>query len=222
MLDAALLPLSQAADIAAFQTLHALSTVPLTPLLLIVATTFAALTLCLVVALHVAPAVTYTPKPLLTGWERRSLVAIRRNLPPGWSVAFQVRAADAVQIATRSNKAKWRAIRRLGLRSLDFVLLDQDTIVRAVIELDDATHRRPDRRKSDADIDHVFHAAGIPIEHVHPRPAPHWPSIIARLTTSAAAVTAPSLDSAVPQSTSQPISAIPAGHRRARRAAPPS
>ncbi|MCW2240346.1 DUF2726 domain-containing protein [Azospirillum canadense] len=183
MLDAFLAPLSQAVTTAASRAAYLLSTVPLTTLLLILATVVAVAVV--LAALSLGPVITYSPKPLLTGWERRSLAAIRRALPPGWSVACQVRAADAVHIATRSTSAHWRAIRRLGLRSLDFVLLDHDTVVRAVIELDDASHRRPDRRRRDADIDHVFRAAGIPVVHVHPHPVPHWPTIVARLTSAA-------------------------------------
>jgi hypothetical protein len=50
---------------------------------------------------------------------------------------------------------------------LDFVLVDAATCApRGVVELDDSSHNRADRRDRDAFVDDVLAATGIPILHV--------------------------------------------------------
>jgi hypothetical protein len=54
---------------------------------------------------------------------------------------------------------------------LDFVLVDSASYApRLVVELDDASHNREDRRERDAFVDDVLAAVGIPIVHVRWRP----------------------------------------------------
>jgi len=56
---------------------------------------------------------------------------------------------------------------RIVQKHLDFLLCDPQTLrPLAGLELDDASHRRPDRQARDAFVDQVFQAAGLPLIHV--------------------------------------------------------
>lgn len=50
---------------------------------------------------------------------------------------------------------------RVNRLSADFVICAPDSTVLAVIELDDATHLKPDRVEADARKDRALHAAGV-------------------------------------------------------------
>lgn len=53
---------------------------------------------------------------------------------------------------------------RLSQKHVDFVLVGvDDAQVKLVIELDDKTHLKPQRRDRDALVDEILTAAGIPI-----------------------------------------------------------
>lgn len=60
---------------------------------------------------------------------------------------------------------RWRAI--INARSVDFVLADRQTLRPLVaIELDDASHKAPDRQDRDGRIDLIFEAAQLPLIRV--------------------------------------------------------
>lgn len=52
---------------------------------------------------------------------------------------------------------------RISRMSVDFVVCNKDSSILAVIELDDASHARPDRQAADAKKDQALAAAGIRI-----------------------------------------------------------
>lgn len=61
---------------------------------------------------------------------------------------------------------------RIDRKHVDFLLCDPATLRPAVgIELDDASHARPDRRDRDKLVDAVFAAAGLPLLRVRAAPA---------------------------------------------------
>lgn len=56
---------------------------------------------------------------------------------------------------------------KIRSKHVDFLLCEPDTVrPRLVVELDDASHRRKDRRERDRFVDEAFAAAGLPILHV--------------------------------------------------------
>ncbi len=61
------------------------------------------------------------------------------------------------------------ALNRVASKSVDFVVIDLATgDARLVIELDDRSHDRPDRRERDALVDAALGVAGIPIARFRP------------------------------------------------------
>lgn len=65
----------------------------------------------------------------------------------------------------------WQAAQnRIDRKHFDFVLVEPaSTRPLLVVELDDKTHNRPDRRKRDGFVDAACAAAGLPILHVRAR-----------------------------------------------------
>jgi hypothetical protein len=103
---------------------------------------------------------------LLTVAERDFLVVLQQAVPAGVQIFAQVSLAGLVQVKpwARRDKSHWW---RIQAKRLDFVLVDAATFApRLVVELDDASHNRADRRERDAFVDEVLAAAGIPILHV--------------------------------------------------------
>lgn len=50
-------------------------------------------------------------------------------------------------------------------KHVDFVICDEQMIVRCIIELDDSTHLQPERIARDKFVDEVLHSVGYPIIH---------------------------------------------------------
>ena len=74
----------------------------------------------------------------------------------------KVRLADVVACAD----SQWHGCpgRKIAQKHLDFVLCDPITSrIVAAIELDDRTHRLPERRRRDAFLDRLFRDVGIPL-----------------------------------------------------------
>jgi hypothetical protein len=103
---------------------------------------------------------------LLTQAEREFFAVLRHAAPPGWYVFPQVRLANLVQL--KKGTRNWKPhFSRVAQKCVDFVLCDGvDIEPRLVVELDDASHNRPDRQNRDAFVDAALRAAGLPILHV--------------------------------------------------------
>lgn len=106
-------------------------------------------------------------KPFMTDSERQFLRALEVHaLPPGFRVCPQVRLCDIVTVSARykPGSREYNALfRQISQWHCDFVLVRHDDFtVLAVIELDDLSHHRPDRRRRDAIFDEVLKTAGIP------------------------------------------------------------
>jgi Protein of unknown function (DUF2726) len=103
---------------------------------------------------------------LLTAAERDFFAVLQQVAPAGHQIFAQVRLANLVQVKpwARRDKSHWW---RIQAKCLDFVLVDSATFApRLVVELDDSSHARADRRDRDAFVDDVLAAAGIPILHI--------------------------------------------------------
>lgn len=107
-----------------------------------------------------AKASRYSLRPgFLTPAERQFLTALRQAFPEFQHFA-QVRLADILQQKTQTD------LNRISQKSVDFVLCKPDYSFVAVIELDDKTHRRRDRRERDDFVNSICTAVGLPIVRI--------------------------------------------------------
>jgi len=104
---------------------------------------------------------------LFTPAERSFLGVLDQAVPAGYRVFGKVRLADLIKISswTKTSDRKF-AFSRISRKHVDFVICKTDDLaIAGVIELDDRSHDRPDRRRRDAFIDEAMGSAGIPILH---------------------------------------------------------
>ncbi|MDQ9128458.1 DUF2726 domain-containing protein [Serratia fonticola] len=84
-----------------------------------------------------------------------------------WRLCPQVRVADVVNVATnikRGTKAWWTLFQLVSQWHCDVVVIDRASFaVVAVIELDDNSHRKPERQRRDILLAEVLSQAGIPL-----------------------------------------------------------
>jgi very-short-patch-repair endonuclease len=103
---------------------------------------------------------------LLTAAEGDFFAVLQSAAPAGMLLFAQVRLANLVEVQSwaRYDKTHWYKIQA---KCVDFVLCEPCTFIpRLVIELDDSSHKRADRRERDAFVDAVLAAASLPIMHV--------------------------------------------------------
>ncbi|GAC1629711.1 MAG: hypothetical protein NVS9B10_21280 [Nevskia sp.] len=80
---------------------------------------------------------------------------------PEHIVLAQVTLSRILGVRKGSNFGEW--FNRINRMSADFVLCSKDSTVIAVVELDDASHERADRRAADTKKDKALTSAGIRI-----------------------------------------------------------
>lgn len=108
----------------------------------------------------------YQAKPFLTDRERRFYGDLASGLSgTSLQVMAQVRLADVVQTAGGLNRADGLSLfRQIAQWHCDFVVIDARTFaVKAIVELDDRTHLRPERQRRDALFNLIVAQAGIPL-----------------------------------------------------------
>jgi hypothetical protein len=110
----------------------------------------------------------YRAKSLLSAWEAKALAEIQSDLPRGYHLCPQVRLADAVEIVQRDPSLRRAALGRVAQKSVDFAVIDGQGRVSLVLELDDRSHDRADRRRRDEMVDAVLAHCGIPIKRIRP------------------------------------------------------
>ena len=110
----------------------------------------------------------YQAKPLLSRWELRALAELRTILPAGYYACPQVRLADLLTVGPRDPSRLQSALNYVGLKSVDFAIIDTSGRVVLVIELDDRSHEQTDRRQRDRMVGCVLDRCGIPLERVRP------------------------------------------------------
>jgi hypothetical protein len=111
------------------------------------------------------PAGPYTSRgTLLSRGELAFYRVLRQAVPAGVLVCPKVRVADLVTWAASA----WHSHGRpLTGKHVDFVLADADTTqILLVVELDDKTHKKRDRKKRDCLVDAALTTAGIAIVRV--------------------------------------------------------
>lgn len=79
----------------------------------------------------------------------------------------KVNLGDLFYPATR-DRSKWQIYRnKIDRKHVDYLLIDLQTLQPILgVELDDKSHKRPDRQDRDQFVDAVFAAAALPIIHV--------------------------------------------------------
>ena len=88
--------------------------------------------------------------------------------PTQFRIFAKVRLADLLNVESGlDNSAHTTAQNKINSKHVDFVLCTTSTIEPVcVIELDDKSHNRPDRKKRDAFVDEALNSAGLPIVHI--------------------------------------------------------
>jgi hypothetical protein len=106
----------------------------------------------------------YGKNRLMTDAEMVFYLSLLQATEPHQEILAQVRLASVV---TLQNKFfLWEHFNPLGAKCVDFVLLNRRTgETLLVIELDDSSHQRWDRKRRDAFVDKVLAQAGVPILH---------------------------------------------------------
>ncbi len=102
----------------------------------------------------------YAKKSVLTKVEQILYFRLIKALPEKIILA-QVQLSQLLGVKSGENFYKWH--NRINRMSCDFVVCNQDTSIIAVIELDDATHQREDRKAADAKKDKALNSANIRI-----------------------------------------------------------
>lgn len=99
-------------------------------------------------------------RPILSDAERSFYDQVRAAVPQ-YNVLCQVQIGQFVEV---NDMPRRHAVRnRYDRLTADFVLCADDFRALLVIELDDSSHDRPERRAVDAKKDAVLDAAGIPV-----------------------------------------------------------
>lgn len=133
----------------------------------------------------------YKSKPLLSKWERRTMTALYQAVPSGWHICPQARIADFLDVEGGHGKDRFLARARIQQRSVDFLLVDAAAMPRLVVELDDRSHSRPDRRRRDHQNDAAYEQACLPVKHIYPGETPNWRAIVSEITSHAHATAPP-------------------------------
>ena len=105
----------------------------------------------------------YGKKALFSAAERSFLGVLEQAVGGRYRVFGKVRLADALGV-TRGTPAgeRKRALNRVVAKHVDFVLCHpQNLEIAALVELDDASHKRPERRERDAFLEKACAAAGV-------------------------------------------------------------
>ncbi len=100
---------------------------------------------------------------LVTRAELRFYRALQKAVSGEFDIFAMVRIADILTVPQQTvQRRKW--LGKILAKHVDFVLCDTESLApRLVIELDDASHDRPERRERDEFVDHAFESAGLPL-----------------------------------------------------------
>ena len=104
---------------------------------------------------------------LLSAAERDFYRVLQNAVPDGFVLFAQVRLANLIRPTSRNPKQNKYDFYRIQAKCVDFVLCDAATTApRLVIELDDASHDRVDRKARDSFVDAVLAHVNLPVLHV--------------------------------------------------------
>ena len=107
----------------------------------------------------------YQAKYLLTKneWYEHNKLRIYAS-QKGLIICPKVRLLDIIE--PRKGEKDYLALRgKIQSKHVDFVLCDQSMHIKAVLELDDNSHDRKDRKERDAFVDHILSSVGYTVIH---------------------------------------------------------
>lgn len=103
----------------------------------------------------------YQPRQLLTKHELQEYQKLKRYADlRGWKICPKVRLFDLIE-PKRGSAKKQTLINKIQSKHVDFVLVDQNMKLIGVLELDDSTHDRADRKQRDSFVRDALEGAGI-------------------------------------------------------------
>jgi very-short-patch-repair endonuclease len=103
---------------------------------------------------------------LLSPAERDFYDALRQAVGSGYLIFVKLRLLDLLWLPQNLSNRQTH-LNRVQAKHVDFVLCHPQTVAPAlVIELDDASHRLPDRQERDIFLNEVLRVAGIPLLRV--------------------------------------------------------
>ena len=103
----------------------------------------------------------YKPCQLLTKHELQEYFKLKQYADArGWLICPKVRLRDLIE-PKRGTGKKQTLINKIQSKHVDFVLVDQSMNVIGVLELDDKTHDRADRKERDGFVREALEGAGI-------------------------------------------------------------
>lgn len=84
----------------------------------------------------------------------------------GLTVFSKIRLADLLNVPNNISKRQtW--FNYIKAKHVDFVLVDNDMNIKVIIEVDDKTHNRDDRKQRDNFVDKAFVQLGIEVLHIY-------------------------------------------------------
>ena len=103
----------------------------------------------------------YQARPLLTKREHQEYLKLKQYADArGWLICPKVRLWDMIEPRKGSSNKK-ELENKIRSKHVDFVLVDPELNVIGVLELDDSTHDREDRKQRDSFVRDALEGAGI-------------------------------------------------------------
>lgn len=114
-----------------------------------------------------------------------------------FAITVKVRISDLLFVPNQEGSQGFR--NRIDRKHVDFLLCDRSTMKpQLVIELDDASHNRPDRQDRDRFVDRAFAAAGLPILHIKAQRAYSVADVAGQIAASLPDADPATLSSSIP------------------------
>ena len=110
---------------------------------------------------------------LFSAAERSFLGVLDQAAPPAYRVFGKVRIADVISVRKLANRGAWqRAFNKISGKHFDYVLCRADDLSFAcVVELDDKSHAKQQRKQRDSFVEEVCSVTGLPLLRVPARHA---------------------------------------------------
>ena len=109
----------------------------------------------------------YELKPLLTPTEEKFLTVLKKVVGNRYRIIPQMPLSQILHVRnSNKNYTNYHDFNIIAAKTVDFGLCDDNLKPRVVIELDDYTHSRPDRRERDKFVDEILKEVGLKIIHV--------------------------------------------------------
>lgn len=103
----------------------------------------------------------YQARQLLTKRELQEYLKLKQYAEAkGWLICPKVRLFDLIE-PKKGAAQKQALINKVWSKHVDFVLVEQDMKLVGVLELDDSTHDRADRKQRDSFVRDALEGAGI-------------------------------------------------------------